>query len=186
MKNGFLLGTLLLVAVAGCGRVVSPESDKKAIVVADPVSRRADKADGGVTPVAAPQLAHPVGVSPQEIERQVSSKAAEDLEKSARQFDQVGNTFSVNMMYAALAWQRAGDKDKALAAAKSAIAAGPNDRSPLDTCIWHTNIADVLLYAGEVPLAAHHYEAALKSAPDPFNAVRTQRKLDAARAQLGN
>lgn len=62
---------------------------------------------------------------------------------------------------AAAAWLKAGDKAKAIAAAKKSGAATPEKRSELLTYFWHRGVADVLLDSGEPALAIPHYQQAI-------------------------
>jgi tetratricopeptide (TPR) repeat protein len=160
----------LLAMILGCGG--GPE---KKFVVEPPAPKIGKPVDA--TPVA--------NKSPTSVDYNDFRVAAEMLEEEARKFDKVGKNYSRNMTDAALAWQRAGDKSRALAAAKSAIAAGADDQSPLETCLWHTKIGDVLLFAGETPLAIEHYEAALKVSPNPISTALAQKKLDEAKGKSG-
>lgn len=63
---------------------------------------------------------------------------------------------------AAAAWLKAGDRVKAVAAAKKSAAAAPEKRELLNY-FWHRGLADVFLGAGEPALAVPHYEQAIAS-----------------------
>ena len=63
---------------------------------------------------------------------------------------------------AAAAWLSAGQKDKALAAAKKSAASPAETRSELLTHYWHRNLADVFLKAGDPKAAIPHYEQAIQ------------------------
>lgn len=62
---------------------------------------------------------------------------------------------------AAAVWLKAGDKAKAVAAAKKSAAAPPEKRSELLTYFWHRGVADALLDGGEPALAVPIYEKAI-------------------------
>jgi tetratricopeptide (TPR) repeat protein len=165
----------LLIVAAGCGRGVDSNPPKKDMPADTTVRKEDDDEKATEKP----------GAMNQDEKTKEFRAAAEKLEKAAQQFNQIGRAYSQNMMEAALAWRKAGDKARALAAANSAINAGPNDRPPLDACIWHSNIGDVLLYAGAPGRAVEQYELAVKSFPDTANAARAQKKLEEAKAKLG-
>lgn len=61
---------------------------------------------------------------------------------------------------AATAWLKAGEKDKALAAAKKSDAAEPEKRELLSH-FWHRALGDVYLEAGDAKAAVTHYEQAI-------------------------
>ncbi len=170
--KSFMAVTLVL--AAGCGRGENVVVDKNPAVVVD--------ASKSTKPI--PQKAGDVAEPTNEERR----KNAEDLERKAHESKKADKdpVYSCNMMWAATAWMKADDKAKALAAAKTAIAAGPDDRGSTYTFLWYTNIADVLANTGELPLAIAHFEAAVKAAPDPISLARTQKKLDDVKAKLGN
>jgi beta-lactamase regulating signal transducer with metallopeptidase domain len=64
---------------------------------------------------------------------------------------------------AASAWLKNGVNDKALAAAKKAVAAEPETRSKLLTHFWHRHLGEVFLATGEFKLAATHLEQAIEN-----------------------
>lgn len=64
---------------------------------------------------------------------------------------------------AAAAWLKAGEKNKALAAARKSDAAAPEQRNKSLTYFWHKGLADVYLDAGAPKDAVPHYEAAIES-----------------------
>lgn len=64
---------------------------------------------------------------------------------------------------AAQAWIKAKDKKKALAAAKSAVKAGPETRGDLLLHFWHRALGQVFVETGEPGMAIEHFEAAIKS-----------------------
>ncbi len=62
---------------------------------------------------------------------------------------------------AAAVWLKAGDKVKAVAAAKKSAAAPPEKRGELLTYFWHRGVADTLLDSGEPAAAVLEYEKAI-------------------------
>ena len=64
---------------------------------------------------------------------------------------------------ASQAWINAKDKARALSAAKSAVAAGPEKRGDLLLHFWHRALGQVFLETGEPTLAIEHLEAAIKT-----------------------
>jgi len=64
---------------------------------------------------------------------------------------------------AASAWLKNGANDKALAAAKKAIAAEPETRSKLLSHFWHRHLGEVFLATGEFEPAATHLEHAIEN-----------------------
>ena len=62
---------------------------------------------------------------------------------------------------AAATWLKAGDKTKAVAAAKKSAAAPPEKRGELLTYFWHRGVADTLLDSGEPAAAVPEYEKAI-------------------------
>jgi tetratricopeptide (TPR) repeat protein len=174
MKYGF--GVVILSLVVGCGQSVNntkPAGDPPVV----------PKEPAKLPPAVAASLAKKLAGG-NDADVSEHRKTAESLEERAKQFDVIGNSYSRDMMFAAMAWQKAGEKDRALAAVQAAMKAGPGDRTPLDKSNWHVNIGDVLVYAGELPLAIEHYEAAVKVSPTPFSASLAQKKLDDAKTKL--
>ncbi len=86
---------------------------------------------------------------------------------------------------AAQAWLKAGDKAKALAAARNAGTAAPEKRGDLLVYFWHRGLGDVLLDAGAPKEAVPHFEKALATTKIEGYAKDTQKRLDAARAAAG-
>ncbi len=64
---------------------------------------------------------------------------------------------------AAVAWLKAGDRVKAVAAARKSASAPPEKRSAVLTYFWHRAVADVFLDGGEPALAIPQYEKAIAS-----------------------
>jgi tetratricopeptide (TPR) repeat protein len=86
---------------------------------------------------------------------------------------------------AAAAWLKAGDRVKAVAAARRAAAAAPEARSDQLTYFWRRGLGDVLLEAGEPKDAIPHYERALTATKIDGYVKDTKAKLEKARAAAG-
>lgn len=84
---------------------------------------------------------------------------------------------------AALAWMKDGNKTRAVAAAKSAIAAGPERRGEQLLHFWHRSLGQVLLDGGEPSLAIEQFEAAIKYTTIDGYLKDTQKELATAREQ---
>ena len=84
---------------------------------------------------------------------------------------------------AAGAWLKAGDKDKALAAAKSADAAPGERPSGLLGYYFHQQLGDIFVQTGEPKLAIPHYEKALANTDIAGYKKDTEKKLEDARAK---
>ena len=82
---------------------------------------------------------------------------------------------------AAAAWLKAGDKIKAIAAAKKSTAAAPEKRSVLLTYFWHRGVADVFLNSGEPALAIPQYKLAI--AVDTIDGYHKDTKLKLLEAE---
>jgi tetratricopeptide (TPR) repeat protein len=85
---------------------------------------------------------------------------------------------------AASAWLEAGDKAKALAAAKKSLAQPPEQRSTILTYQWRDGLGDVLLAAGEPALAVQQFEAAVAASQPGVLRQSAEKKLAEARARL--
>lgn len=83
---------------------------------------------------------------------------------------------------AALAWLKAGEKEKALQAAMNSTKAGPETR-PLLPYYWNSELGDVYLELGNPMLAISHYEKALKATRIKRYLDITNKKLKEAREQ---
>jgi hypothetical protein len=83
---------------------------------------------------------------------------------------------------AAGAWLKAGDKAKAVAAARKSAATAPEARSELLTYFWRRGLGDVLLDAGEPAEAVPQFEKALAATKVEAYAKETRARLEKARA----
>lgn len=86
---------------------------------------------------------------------------------------------------AATTWLKAGDKAKALAAAKKSDAAAPEKRSELLAYFWHAALGDVYLGAGEPKSAIPHFEQAIASTKIEGYVKDCKAKLAKAQAAAG-
>lgn len=82
---------------------------------------------------------------------------------------------------AAAAWLKAGDRGKAVTAAKKSAAAAPEQRNLLDY-FWRRGLGDVFLDSGEPALAIPHYEQAIVLTKIDGYAKDTKAKLLEAQA----
>jgi tetratricopeptide (TPR) repeat protein len=114
-----------------------------------------------------------------EANRELASKLAERLEKDAAA---APHTAASTLKDAATAWLEAGDKPKALAAAKKSAASPPESRSDLLVYYWREGLGDVFLAAGEPKLAIPHFEAAIAVTPIAGHKQATEKKLAEAKA----
>lgn len=64
---------------------------------------------------------------------------------------------------AAVYWIKSQNKEKALAAAKAAIASEPEKRSPLIVHFWHRGLGEVFLETAQYALAIEHLEKAIQN-----------------------
>ena len=87
-------------------------------------------------------------------------KGAELYEKIAPQDESLA---AWHWKEAASAWLKAGEKKKALAAAKKSHESAPEKRSDLLTHFWHKGIADIFLATDDANLAIEHYKKAIKT-----------------------
>lgn len=86
---------------------------------------------------------------------------------------------------AAKAWLSAGDKSKALAAARKSAEAGPEKRSELLTHFWHRALGEVFLETGEPDLAITHLEGAIAATDIEGYIKDCQKALEQARKAAG-
>ncbi len=86
---------------------------------------------------------------------------------------------------AAVAWLKAGDKAKSVAAARKSAAATPEARSDLLTYFWRRGLGDVFLDAGEPKDAVAQYEGALGATKNDGYVKSIKEKLAQARKAAG-
>lgn len=113
------------------------------------------------------------------LNAELGAALATRLEKDA---DAAPQTAAWWLKDAASAWLEAGDKAKALAAAKKSLAQPPEQRSTILTYQWRDGLGEVLLATGEPALAAQQFEAAIAAAnPGPLRQA-AEKKLAEAKA----
>ena len=86
---------------------------------------------------------------------------------------------------AAAAWLKAGDKPKAVAAARKSASAAPEARDELLAYFWRRALGDILLDAGEPKESIAQYEKALATAKIEGYTKDTRAKLEQARTAAG-
>gem|GEM_PF-2344657 len=84
---------------------------------------------------------------------------------------------------AAAAWLKAGDKTRAVAAAKASAECAPESRSELLEHFWHRGLADVFFETDEFALSIPHYEAAIAKTDIDGYLKDCRSRLDQARAK---
>lgn len=117
-----------------------------------------------------------------EANREIASRLAERLEKDAASAPQ---TAASTLKDAATAWLEAGDKPRALAAAKKSAASAPESRSDLLVYYWRDGLGDVFIATGEPALAIPQFEAALAATNIAGQKQATEKKLAEANAAVG-
>lgn len=95
------------------------------------------------------------------LDGELAAALAARLEKDA---DAAPPAAAALLKDAATAWLEAGDKAKALAAAKRSLGQVPEERSGLLIYYWRDGLGDVFLATGEPALAAQQFEAAITAA----------------------
>jgi tetratricopeptide (TPR) repeat protein len=115
----------------------------------------------------------------EDANREIASRYAEKLEKDAAAAPQ---TAAFTLKDAAAAWLEAGDKPKALAAAKKSAASPPEARNDLLVYYWRDGLGDVFLGVGEPALAIPQFEAALAATSIAGHKQATEKKLAEAKA----
>ncbi len=112
-------------------------------------------------------------------ERELARDAAQRLEQSAEASSP--RTMATQLKDAAQLWQEAGERAKAVAAARRSASGPPEQRNELLTYYWHDGLGDVFLATTEARLAVAQFEAALAVIKlEPQRRV-TEKKLAAAR-----
>lgn len=86
---------------------------------------------------------------------------------------------------AADAWLKAGDKKKAVSAARKSEEAKPETRTEQLTYYWHKSLADTFLAAGEPKSAIPHYEKAIEKTKIDGYVKDCQTKLAEAKQKAG-
>jgi tetratricopeptide (TPR) repeat protein len=114
------------------------------------------------------------------LNSEIAAGVATRLEKDAEAAPQTAATL---LKDAAALWLEAGDKAKALAAAKKSLAQPPEARGELLIYYWREGLGDVFLAAGEPTAAAEQYQAAIAAAANlgPQRQA-TEKKLADAKA----
>jgi tetratricopeptide (TPR) repeat protein len=115
----------------------------------------------------------------EEVDRSIAKKAAERYERDA---ETAPRTAAALLKDAAVNWLEAGDKDKALAAAKKSAAGPPEQRSNILTFYWRESLGDVFLKAGEPKLAVAQFEEAVNIAFSDSHRKGAEKKLAEAKA----
>ena len=118
------------------------------------------------------------------LDAALAAELATRLEKDA---DSAPQTAASLLKDAATAWLEAGDKAKAVAAAKKSLSQLPEQRTDILTYQWRDGLGDVFLAAGEPALAAQQFEAAIAAASN-LGPLRqsAEKKLAEAKAAAGN
>ena len=121
-------------------------------------TQRLAKADGNKGKPVSVRLS--ASLAQQFIKARDYRKGAELYEKIAPQDESLA---AWHWMESASAWLKAGEKQKALAAAKKSHESRPEKRSDLLTHFWHKGLADVFLATDDANLAIEHYKKAIKT-----------------------
>jgi hypothetical protein len=116
------------------------------------------------------------------VERELAAGVAQRLEREAEASPQ---SAASHLKDAAQFWLEAGDKPKALAAAKRSAASPPEERSSLLAYYWHDGLGDVFLAVSEPQLAMAQFEAALAITQIEPQRKATEMKLAEARKAAG-
>jgi tetratricopeptide (TPR) repeat protein len=115
----------------------------------------------------------------QDADQANAQKAAERNERDAQSAPQKSASY---LKDAAVNWLEAGDKAKAIAAAKKALAGPPEQRSHILTFYWRDSLGDVFLKAGEPKLAAEQFQEAVNVAFSDNHRKGAEKKLAEAKA----
>ena len=116
------------------------------------------------------------------LDRKLAEQLAVRLEKHA---EADPATASWSLKDAAHAWLEAGNKDKALAAAKKSAAGKPERRTQILSFYWHEGLGQAFQEAGDPKAAILHYELAIPLAPSQNHIDQIQKKLTAAKKEVG-
>jgi len=85
---------------------------------------------------------------------------------------------------AAAAWQKEGEKERAVAAARAAERGEPEGRSEILAHFWHRGLADVFFEAGEFGASIPHYEEAIRKTTIDGYRKECEQRLGEARRKL--
>lgn len=111
------------------------------------------------------------------VDKKIARGVAQRLEQQA----EASPALSASLFKdAAQLWLEAGEKAKAVAAAKRSASSPPEKRSTLLTFYWHDGLGDVFLSTAEPQLAVGQFESALAVALE-HQRKPTQAKLDKAK-----
>jgi len=114
------------------------------------------------------------------LDAELATVLAARLEKDA---EAAPRTAASLLKDAATAWLEAGDKAKALAAAKKSLTQPPEQRGDLLVFYWRDGLGDVFLATGEPALAAEQFQAAIAAAGNLATQRQvTEKKLAEAKA----
>jgi tetratricopeptide (TPR) repeat protein len=91
-----------------------------------------------------------------------SGKLKEGAELYEKIADQDEKKKTEHLKDAAVAWMKAGEKEKAVAAAKAASTGGYDEKNKLLAHFWNRRLGEVFLEAGEGELAVRHLEKAIE------------------------
>lgn len=108
-------------------------------------------------------------------------KESAELYEQAAQADRESSAW--HWKEAALAWVKAGDKNRARQAAKSAAAAPPEARSKILIHFWHRALGETFLETGDFGQAADHLQKAIDATDIAGYRADCQRKLEEAKAK---
>jgi tetratricopeptide (TPR) repeat protein len=114
------------------------------------------------------------------LDAELAAAAATRLEKDA---EAAPRTAASLLKDAAVLWLEAGDKAKALAAAKKSLQQLPEQRGDLLVFYWRDGLGDVFLAAGEPAAASEQFQAAIAAAANlATQRQATEKKLADAKA----
>jgi tetratricopeptide (TPR) repeat protein len=122
--------------------------------------------------------AEEIGKRLEAAQQEIARGVAQRLEKEAEAAPQ---SAASQLKDAAQLWLEAGEKAKAVAAAKRSANGPPEARSELLTFYWHDGLGDVFLAAAEPKLAVAQFEAALAVVKIEGQRMATEKKLAAAK-----
>jgi hypothetical protein len=114
----------------------------------------------------------------EKLNQTLAEALAAKLEADAKANPQLA---SWHLKDAAHAWLEAGDKAKALAAAKKSAAGTPERRSTVLSFYWHEGLAKALHQAGDPKSAILQYELAIPLAPSQIHVRELEKKLEEAK-----